>query len=127
MSGCGTTAHCETIGMVRGAKVPFDGGVVTMGTVGVTMLQPKEVGKLVLPPSLEVESSSLADSSRMECSDGDLLQAKPTNIAPESFPSGERLRLLEQSVMNSWFPRGMVLPQASSALSRCNTLIFIRI
>jgi hypothetical protein len=73
MSGCGTAAHCGTVGMVRGAKVPFDGGVVTMGTVGITMLQPGEVGKLVLPPSLEVESSSLVDSSRMECSDGNPL------------------------------------------------------
>jgi hypothetical protein len=58
------------VGMVRGAEVPSGGGVVVMGMAGVTMFQPREIGKPELPPSLEVELSSLADSSRMACSDG---------------------------------------------------------
>jgi 3-oxoacyl-ACP reductase-like protein len=73
VSSCGTTLCSGTVGVVRGTGVPFDGDVVTMGMVGVTTLQPQEMGKLELPASLEVESSSLVDSSRMACSDGDPL------------------------------------------------------
>jgi hypothetical protein len=39
-----------------------------------------------LPPSLEAKSSSLADSSRMACSDGDPLRTVLMNTTPESFP-----------------------------------------
>jgi hypothetical protein len=53
--------------------VPSDAGVIAMGTVEVTMLQPREIGKVELPPSLEVKLSSPADSLRMACSDGDPL------------------------------------------------------
>jgi hypothetical protein len=71
-----------------------------MGMVEVTMLNSRGIGKLELFPSLEVESTSLADSSRMACSDGDPLWAMPTNRAPESFPLGNRLWSSEGSVMN---------------------------
>jgi hypothetical protein len=53
--------------------VPFGCGVVAMGMAGVTTLQPREMGKPELPLSLEAKSSSLADSSKMVCSDGDPL------------------------------------------------------
>jgi hypothetical protein len=59
--------------MVRGTGVPFGCGVVAMGMAGVTTLQPREMGKPELPLSLEAKSSSLADSSKMVCSDGDPL------------------------------------------------------
>jgi hypothetical protein len=73
--GCGQSVqergHNGTIGMARVIGVPSDSGVVAMGTTEVTTLQPQEMGKLELPPSLEVESSSLVNSLRMVCSDGD--------------------------------------------------------
>jgi hypothetical protein len=53
--------------------VPFDGGMVVMGIVRVTMLHSREMGKLELPPLLEDVPPSLAESSRIVCSDGDLL------------------------------------------------------
>jgi hypothetical protein len=73
VSGCGTAVHCGTVGMVRGAGAPPYGGVVTMGIAVVTMLQPRGMGKPELSPSFEVESSSLAESSRMACSNGNPL------------------------------------------------------
>jgi hypothetical protein len=85
MSGCGTMACYGTVGLIRGIGVASDGGVVMMGTAGVTLLQRQDMGKPDLPPSLEVESSSPVDSSRMACSDGDLLRATPINMEPESF------------------------------------------
>jgi hypothetical protein len=89
-----------------------------MGIAGMTMLQSRGMGKLELPPSLEVESSSLADSSRMACSDGDPLRTMPRNTAPKSFPSGDKLSLLKRSAMNYRFSKQMVSPQASSMLNR---------
>jgi hypothetical protein len=59
--------------MVRGVGVPSDGGVVVMRVDGVAMLHPREMEKPELPPPLEVVSPSLADSSRIVCSDGDPL------------------------------------------------------
>jgi hypothetical protein len=41
----------RTIGMVRGIGVPSDGGVVVMGTIGVTTLHPREMGKAGASPS----------------------------------------------------------------------------
>jgi hypothetical protein len=72
-----------------------------MGMAEVTMLHSRGIGKPELPPSLEVESSSLANSSRMACSDGDPLWTMPMNTVPESFPSGDRLWLSKWLVMNS--------------------------
>jgi hypothetical protein len=40
VSGCGMTVYSGTVRMVRGARVPSAGGVVVMGTVGVTTLHP---------------------------------------------------------------------------------------
>jgi hypothetical protein len=76
-----------------------------MGTVKVTTLHPREMGKIGLPPpSLEVVLSSLVDSSRMASNDDDPLQTTPAKTAPRPFPFGERLRLPEWSVMNSKVP-----------------------
>jgi hypothetical protein len=73
VSGYGTTIHSRIVGMVKGTRVPSSGSVVAMGMVGVTTLQPREMRKPELPPLLEVESSSLMNSSRMACSDGNPL------------------------------------------------------
>jgi hypothetical protein len=40
MSGCGMIVHNGTVGMVKGTKVPSYSGVVAMGMVRVTTLQP---------------------------------------------------------------------------------------
>jgi hypothetical protein len=55
-------------------RVSSGGSIVAMGMAKVTTLHALETGKLELSPSLEAESSSLGDSSRMVCSDGDPLQ-----------------------------------------------------
>jgi hypothetical protein len=87
-------------------------GCCTTGMAGVTTLQSQRIVKLELSPSLEVELSSLVDSSRMACSDGDPLRTMPTNTTPESFPSGDRPLLSKWWAMNSRFFKRMVLPQA---------------
>jgi hypothetical protein len=71
------------------------------GMVDSTTLHALGRGELELSPSLETESSSLGDSSRMACSDSDPLQAVPLTTAAESFPSGGGLKLLERLAMNS--------------------------
>jgi hypothetical protein len=73
VSGCDTVIHSGTDRMVRGTGVSSSGGVVTMGTVRVTTLHPREMGRPKLPPLLEAVSPSSVDSSRMVCSDGDPL------------------------------------------------------
>jgi hypothetical protein len=73
VSGCSMAVHSGTIGMVRCIGVPSGGGVVVMGTIGVTTLHPQETGNLEFSPPLEVVSPSSADSSRKVCSDGDQL------------------------------------------------------
>jgi hypothetical protein len=50
VSGCGTVVCSGTIKMLRGARVPSNGGLVVMGTVGFTMLHSREMGKPELPP-----------------------------------------------------------------------------
>jgi hypothetical protein len=45
VSDCGTAVHSGAVGMVGGTGVPSDGGVVVIGTVRVTMLHPREMGK----------------------------------------------------------------------------------
>jgi hypothetical protein len=54
-------------------RVSSGGSIVAMGMAKVTTLHALETGKLELSPSLEAESSSLGDSSRMVCGDGDPL------------------------------------------------------
>jgi hypothetical protein len=73
VSRCGAAVHSGIVEMVRGIGVPSGGGVVVMGTVGVTMLHPREMGKSELPPLPEAVSPSLMDSSRMVSRDSDLL------------------------------------------------------
>jgi hypothetical protein len=75
-----------TVGMVRSAGVFSSGGVVVMGTVGVTMLHPWGPGDPELPPSPEVVLLPSKDSSRMVCKDGDPLCIIPMNTAPELSP-----------------------------------------
>jgi hypothetical protein len=72
-----------------------------MGTADITVLHALKRGELELSPSLKTESSSLGNSSRMACSDGDPLWAMLLPTASGSPPSSDELKLLERSVMNS--------------------------
>jgi hypothetical protein len=103
--GCSMVVCSGTVVMVRDTGVPSDGGVVVMGIVGVTMFHPQEIGKLKLPPPLEVVSPSSMDSSMIVCSDGNPLRTIPTNTMCESFPSGERLGRPKWSAVNSKLPK----------------------
>jgi hypothetical protein len=87
-----------------------------MGMVNVTMLHALRRGEPEHSPSLETESSSLGDSSRMAFSDGNPLRVMPHTTAPESPPSGDGLKLPEWSVMNSRSPEWM-----ASVLSELDT------
>jgi hypothetical protein len=89
-----------------------------MGMAEVTMLHARGIGKLELPPSLEAESSSLGDSSRMVCKDGDPLWTIPPTMAPKSFPSSDRLKLSKWSMMNSISSKWMASPWLSSTPNR---------
>jgi hypothetical protein len=53
MFGCGTVVRNGTVGMVRCVRV-LSGGVVVMGIVRVTTLQPREMGKPELPSHLRL-------------------------------------------------------------------------
>jgi hypothetical protein len=53
------------VGMVRSVRVLSGGGVVVMGTTGVTTLHPRGPGKQELAPLPEVVLPSLEDSSRI--------------------------------------------------------------
>jgi hypothetical protein len=64
-----------------------------MGVVDITMLHTLRRGEPELSPLLEIESSSLGDSLRMACNDGDSLRVMPLITAPESPPSGDRLKI----------------------------------
>jgi hypothetical protein len=57
-----------------------------MGVADITLLHALRRRELELSPSLETESSSLGDSSRMACSGGDPLCVMPLNTALESAP-----------------------------------------
>jgi hypothetical protein len=72
-----------------------------MGTVEITALHALGTGKPELSPSLEAKLSSLGDFSRMASSDGDPLCAVPSTTTLESSPSGDGLKLLEWSTVNS--------------------------
>jgi hypothetical protein len=54
VSSCGTAIRSGTPGMVRGTKVPSNGGLVVLGTDWVTILHHREMEKQELPPPLEV-------------------------------------------------------------------------
>jgi hypothetical protein len=92
-----------------------------MGIADITMLHALRRGERELSPSLEAESSSLGDSSRMACSDGDPLWAMPPTIALESPPSSDGLKLSERSVLNSRSLKWMVdvISELDAEKSRC--------
>jgi hypothetical protein len=96
------------VGAVWNIRVSSDGGVVVMGVADITVLHALRRGELDLSPSLEIKLSSFGDSSRMECSDGDPFWVMPLNTALELPPSGDKLKVLERSVMNSRSPEWMV-------------------
>jgi hypothetical protein len=73
MSCCGTTVYNRTVGMVRGARVPSNGGVVVIGAVRFITLHCRRMGKPEFPLPLEIVSSLSVDSLRMVCSDSDPL------------------------------------------------------
>jgi hypothetical protein len=79
-----------------------------MGMVDITMCHAIMRGEPELSPSLKAESSSLGDSSRMACNNGDPLRAMPLTTAPESPLSGDGLKLSKRSVMNSRSLKWMV-------------------
>jgi hypothetical protein len=89
-----------------------------MGMAEATTLHSQEIGKLELPPSLEAKSSSLGDSSKMACSDGNPLRAMPTNMVLESLPLGNRLWSSDGLVMNLRPSKQMASSWVSSALDR---------
>jgi hypothetical protein len=62
-----------TVWMVRRAKVFSGGGVVVMGTVGVTTLHPQGPGKPMLPPPPKAVSPSSEESPRIVCDGSDPL------------------------------------------------------
>jgi hypothetical protein len=57
-----------------------------MGVVDVSVLHTLGRGESDLSPSLEAESSSLGDSLRMACSDGDPLWVTPPTTVSDSPP-----------------------------------------
>jgi hypothetical protein len=78
-----------------------------MGMAYIIVLHALRRGESKLSPSLEIESSSLGDSSRMPSTDGDPLQVMPPSAALELPPSGDGFKSSEQSAMNSRSPKWM--------------------
>jgi hypothetical protein len=89
-----------------------------MGIAYITTLHALGTGKLELSPTLEAESSSLSDSSRMACIDGDQLWAMPLTTALESSSSGGRHKLSKWSAMNSRSPNRMGSSWVSSTMNK---------
>jgi hypothetical protein len=69
--------------MVWCTGVSFGRGMVAMGVAEVTTLHIIGIREPELSPSLEVESSSLGNSLRMACNDGDPLWAMPPTTVLE--------------------------------------------
>jgi hypothetical protein len=116
--GCGAAVHSGTVGMVRSTGVPFGGGVVVMGTLGVTTLQSRGPGELELPLHPRMchphQRNPRAWYAEMVTRCAPFLQIR----APESFPSGERLWLPKRSVVNSKLPNQMVSPEVNPMSDR---------
>jgi hypothetical protein len=93
-----------------------------IGAVDITVLHTLGRGEPELSPSLEAESSALGDSSRMACNSDDPLQAMPLTTVPESPPSGNGLKLLERSTINSRSLKWManVLSEVDNEKSECH-------
>jgi hypothetical protein len=92
-----------------------------MGMADITVLHALGRGEPELSPSLDNKSSSLGDSSRMACSDSNLLWAMPSTTVPKSTPSGDGLKLSERSAMNSRSLKWMadVLTELDAKQSGC--------
>jgi hypothetical protein len=73
-----------TVRMVWRARVFSGSGVAVMGSVAVTTLHPQGLGDPELPPVPEAVPSSLENSSRAVCKDGDLLCTILMNTTLES-------------------------------------------
>jgi hypothetical protein len=99
--------------MVRSAKAFSGGDVVVMGAIRFTTLHPRGPWGPEFPPLPKAMSPSSEDSSWMVSVDGEPLCTIPMNTTPESFPSGERLRLSKWSAVNSRLPNRMVSPGSS--------------
>jgi hypothetical protein len=63
-------------------------GVVTMGSIEVTMLHPQGPGDPKLPPAPDVASSSSEDSPRVVRREDNQLWTIPMNMVPESHSWG---------------------------------------
>jgi hypothetical protein len=88
--------YCTLIGAVRNVRVSSVGSVVLRGVMGIIMLHTLRRGEPVLSPSLEAESSSLGDSLRMACNDGDLLWVMPLNPASKLAPSRWLIQVVKE-------------------------------
>jgi hypothetical protein len=73
---------CSLIGAVSNIEVSSGGDVTVREVMGIIVLHTLKRGEPELSPSFEAESSSLGDSLRMACSDGDPLRVMPQNTAP---------------------------------------------
>jgi hypothetical protein len=98
--GIGLVAYYGLTGMDYGAGVSSSGRIVTSATVDTTALHALLRGKPKLSPSLEDELSSLGDSLRMACSDGDSLWVMPLTTALESPPqaSGSSCQVVDDEL-----------------------------
>jgi hypothetical protein len=70
------------VGVVSNIEVSSGGDVTVREVMGIIVLHTLKRGELELSPSFEAESSSLGDSLRMACGDGDPLRVMPQNTAP---------------------------------------------
>jgi hypothetical protein len=79
-----------SLGVIYNIRVSSIGGVVMRRVRGIIVLHTLRRGEPELSSSLEAESSSLGDSMRMACNDGDLLWVMPPNptskLAPSEWP-----------------------------------------
>jgi hypothetical protein len=94
-----------TIIMVIVVVASFGHGVVAVGAGGALVLFLQEVGWTKLPSLLEAMWNSSVESSIMARNNGDPLWVVPMKTMPKSLPLGERLKLPNQSAMNSRLPK----------------------
>jgi hypothetical protein len=76
-------SRCDPIGAAWNIGTSSNDGVVVRGIAGIIVLHTLRRGELELSSSLETKSSSLGNSSRMACSDGDPLRVMPPNPVPK--------------------------------------------
>jgi hypothetical protein len=75
----------------------------------------------VLPSPLgAVGNPSVGSPIMVCCRSGGPSRAGPMTMAPEPSPMGESLRLLNRSVMNSRFPKQMVLSREKPSHDKCS-------